>query len=251
MSYMTIPKSYFLPLIAKLLMPCVAVCSCPAADAESSALALPARVERVEIQRLLDLNEVTWNTIAKSQIHLNRTPPLYEGDPGDNGDRPGASVQLIQTTNQDLVVRIHWTDFTTNVTAKGVRYPDNGNVHTYKLHTEASDQFADACCIMVPVKRGVSYSFPPLMMGGTNDAVELYYWRAGKAPELLKGHGRGTTASTSISVPGNGVRDGDGWTVTMVVPGVTRGTPVSFAIWDGGRLHRDGLKFYSLWYEIK
>lgn len=222
-----------------------------AADTVRSALALPAKDESVEISRLLDPQDAAWTAIPKSPLHLNRTPPLYDGDPGDNGERPAASAQLILTTNHDLVVRMHWADSTTNFTAKGVRYPDSGNAHTYKLHSEQSDQFADACCIMVPVKRAPAYSFPSLMMGGTNDAVELYYWRAGNSTELLSGHGRGTTASTSTPVRGNAVSDGDGWTVTMAVQGVVRRTPISFAIWDGGKLHRDGLKFYSLWYEIE
>ena len=55
----------------------------------------------------------------------------------------------------------------------------------------------------------------------------------------------------TVPVQGTAVRDGDGWTVTLVVPKVSKGTPISFAVWDGARQQRDGLKFYSLWYEAQ
>ena len=222
-----------------------------AADAPRDALILPVKAENVEVARLLDPRDAAWNKAPSSPLHFNRTPPLYDGDPLDDSGRPLASVQLIRVSSQDLVARIHWSDPTTNLAAKGVRYPDTGNPHIYKLHTEAPDRFADAFCLMVPVRRGPADSFPSLMMGGTNEAVELYYWRAGKPPEALKGHGRGATVTTPMPTRGGAARDDNGWTITLVVPKGSKGTPISFAIWDGARQHRDGLKFYSLWYEVE
>ncbi len=222
-----------------------------AADAPRDALILPVKAENGEVARLLDPQDAAWKDVPASALHFNRTPPLYDGDPLDDGGRPLASVQLIRVSSQDLVARIHWSDPTTNLAAKGVRYPDTGSPHIYKLHTEEPDQFADAFCLMLPVRRGPADSFPSLMMGGTNAAVELYYWRAGKPPEVLKGHGRGTTVTTPMPAQGRSARDDNGWTITLVVPRVIKGTPISFAIWDGARQHRDGLKFYSLWYEVE
>lgn len=222
-----------------------------AADAARDALTLSVKAENVEVARLLDPRDAAWNEAPSRALHFNRTPPLYDGDPSDDGGRPVASVQLIRVGSQDLVARIHWSDPTANLAAKGVRYPDTGSPHIYKRHTEDPDRFADAFCLMVPVRRGPADSFPSLMMGGTNEAVELYYWRAGQSPQVIRAHGRGTTATTPTATQGGAARDDNGWTITLVVPRVRKGTPISFAIWDGARQHRDGLKFYSLWYEVE
>ena len=222
-----------------------------AKDAARAALTLPVKAETVAVARLLDPQDMAWKEVPERPLHFNRTPPLYDGDSTDDDSRPVAAAQLIRTGNQDLVARIHWSDPTTNLTATGVRYSDSGTPHIYKRHTETPDQFADAFCLMVPVQRGPTGSFPSLMMGETNRETELYYWRAGQSPQVLSGHGRGTTAAKPMAAQGKAARDGNGWTITLAVPKVSPGTPICFAIWDGGQQHRDGLKFYSLWYEVE
>lgn len=222
-----------------------------AAEAPRAALSLPVKAVTVEVARWLDPLAAAWKDVPERPLLLNRTPPLYDGDAADDGDRPLATARLVRVSDQDLVARIHWSDPTTDLTATGVRYPDVGSPHTYTLQTETPAHFADAFCLMVPVRRGPTEALPSLVMGAADEPVELYYWRAGQSLQALSGHGRGTTATQPTAAPGSAARDGDGWTITLAVPGVTQGTPVSFAIWDGARQQRDGLKFYSLWYEIE
>lgn len=217
----------------------------------------------VELSALLAPQAEAWHAAAEQPVKFSRTPPLYDGDPSDDGQRPTATVKLIRLADKTVVVRCHWTDATEDRVEPGVRFPDAGQQHIYVEHSVATDKFADAFCVMLPKTRGAQASYPLLMMGDTQNPVDLYFWRAGKGFEFLNAHGRTTTApagkpvgeagahAAPPDIQGQALREADGWTVVMAIPNATPETPVCFAVWDGAKLHRDGLKFFSLWYELE
>ncbi|MDO8302845.1 MAG: hypothetical protein Q7T18_06365 [Sedimentisphaerales bacterium] len=200
---------------------------------------------------LLDPQNPMWNIIADNPLHLNRTPPLYDGDPQDNGKRPTASIRLCRTTGGDLVIRVTWTDSTEDKKADDVRYQDGGASHIYTKHSQATDRFPDAFCAMVPVARGAAKTYPSMMMGSTENPAELYYWRAGTGFQLLNAHGRASTSETKTAIHGTVTRQSDGYVIVMILPNMLPRTPVCFAIWDGTAKQRDGMKYASLWYEVE
>jgi DMSO reductase family type II enzyme heme b subunit len=94
-------------------------------------------------------------------------------------------------------------------------------------------------------------TYPAMMMGEKAGQVTLYYWRADKEFQVLKAHGRSTTQANVEKLNGKAMREGDGWTVVMEIGPLPTRTPLIFAVWDGSKEHRDGLKYFSLWYEIE
>lgn len=219
---------------------------------EHGALVLPvAQAPEVEAGALCRGAHPAWNSALDSKLQWNRTPPLYASDPVDDGTRPVAAVRLLRMKDGSVAVRLRWTDSTRNETGSGARFPDGGESHIYPVHNTATDAFCDAACVMVPKTRGAHAIYPSLMMGQADQPVDLYYWRAGAGFELLGAHGRATTASTETAVIGDAARSDGEWTVTFAVPNLTAGTPICFAVWDGAQLHRDGLKYFSLWYEVQ
>ena len=207
--------------------------------------------ETISDSNLLYPQNPMWNTIAENPLHLNRTPPIYDGDPQDDGKRPTASIRLCRTTGDDLVIRVNWTDPTEDKRTDAVRYPDAGASHIYEMHSQATDRFPDAFCAMVPVTRGAAKTYPSMMMGSTDNPAELYYWRAGTGFQFLNAHGRASTSETKIAIRGTATRQNDGYVIVMVLPNMSPRTPVCFAIWNGADKQRDGMKYTSLWYEVE
>jgi hypothetical protein len=207
--------------------------------------------ETISDSNLLDPQNPMWNTIADNPLHLNRTPPLYDGDPQDDGKRPTASIRLCRTTGGDLVIRVNWTDPTEDKSADAVRYPDAGASHIYEMHSQATDLFPDAFCAMVPVTRGAAKTYPSMMMGSADNPAELYYWRAGTGFRFLNAHGRASTSETKIVIRGTATRQNNSYVIVMVLPNMSPGNPVCFAIWNGADKQRDGMKYTSLWYEVE
>ena len=198
-----------------------------------------------------DAHHAIWLKATAYPILLNRTPPLFSDGPFDDGERPNCTVRLLRLAPGDVAVQVHWTDAAENLFAAGKRYPDGGSEHIYKSHTEETDQFSDALCIMVPKQRGPHAQYPSIMMGDIAQNVDLYFWQAGRGFSLLSAHGRASTAATTETIEGTATRDEEGWTVVLHLSGMTMQTPVCFAVWDGVKGHRDGLKYFSLWYEIQ
>ncbi len=224
---------------------------------------------RIQVFEVSDLPEEAvpvdsplWRKASAHRLHLNRTPPLYEGDPVDDGACPEASVRVLRGPGNRGTLRIDWEDATDDTAPADTRYPDGGEDHIYKRHSGDFAAFPDACCIMVPAQRGRHASYPSLMMGEKRRPVQLLFWRAGHGFEKLNAHGRATVAKadegpdpsgngTGASLSGNAKRRADGWSVVMAVPSLEPETPLCFAIWDGNQEQRDGLKFFSLWYEVE
>jgi len=90
-----------------------------------------------------------------------------------------------------------------------------------------------------------------MMMGEAGSPVELYYWRNGKGFQVLDAHGRSSVEKTSSTFQGSAQHDSESWRVVLAIPNVTPETPLCFALWDGAMQHRDGLKYFSLWYEVE
>ncbi len=219
---------------------------------DKAALGIPSEAApEVSIEDLLDADHAAWRAAPTFAVHFNRTPPVYATDTKDDGERPSMTVQVLRLPSNDVVFRVQWRDPTADQVARGARYPDSGEDHIYKSHSTATDTFPDAFCIMVPKQRGQHLSYPSMMMGEARNPVDLYYWKAGKGFELLGAHGRATTAAVAEEVRGSARRVADDWTVTMALPNLTSQTPVCFALWNGDKDHRDGLKYFSLWYEVE
>jgi hypothetical protein len=219
---------------------------------DTNALSLPVKVDaNLSADQLLDPMNSVWNSIQETRLHINRTPPLYDGDPLDDGVRPTVTVRLIRIVNDQVIVRAHWSDPTVDQISASVKYANGGGEsHIYQSHTGSTNLFNDSFCAMIPVQRGPAKQFPSMMMGDKSQPVELYFWRAGTDLEVISGHGRSTTQTTKATTPHRVIRDGDGWTITLMIPHLTAKTPLCIAIWDGFYKHRDGLKYYSLWYEV-
>jgi len=191
-----------------------------------------------------------WQSVPRSVLHLNRTPPIYPNDPFDDGSRPRAFVQLLRMTDGVVAVRLHWTSRMANTGPSAATFPDAGEKHIYTQHSRGIQTFADAASVMAPAQRGPHTTYPAIMMGEAAQPVDLYYWRAGTGLQVMRAGGRATTTTTATQLAGQGVRDGDGWTVVMLLPNLLPQTPVAFAFWDGSKSHRGGIKYVSLWHEV-
>jgi len=200
---------------------------------------------------MLDPAAVVWNNVSASPLHLNRTPPLYAIGPADDGERPTASARALRLANGAAVVRIRWADATDDRARISAQYADAGAPHVYQRHSEGTGAFGDAVCVAIPRTRGPHATYPSMMMGDAAKPVEMYFWRAGEGFQRLDAHGRATPTVATAPVEGRFAREADGWAVTFVLPNMPRRTPLAFAIWNGGKQDRDGLKFYSLWHEIE
>lgn len=203
---------------------------------------------------LLDLDAEAWRQAPQSPVHLNRTPPLYLGDPSDDGARPQLRVKLARAGDGGVVLWVRWSDESRDEPPLAARLPDAGDDHIYHQHPGSLDSFADAFCVMLPVERAPQRSYPSMMMGEKDKPVDLYFWQAGAGFQVLSGHGRATTAPTAQpgETPAGQARHADGaWTLTLALGDLPAGVPLCFAIWDGRRQQRDGLKYFSLWHEAR
>jgi hypothetical protein len=228
------------------------ICAPAWAKPSGGTLVLPIQsIAKTSATTVLEPTADAWTSAKPTRLHLNLTPPLYAGDATDDGFRPEVSVQLLRLADGSVVVRSQWIDPTANRTGDGATFPDGGEVHIYKKHSSGVGTFPDAFCVMVPVKRGPHVAYPSMMMGEKKKPVDLFFWKAGSGFKMLGAHGRASTKETKTTLVGKSVRKGDHWTVTMVLPHMEPGTPVCFAIWDGAKEQRDGIKYYSLWYEVE
>lgn len=222
------------------------------AQTAPGALVLAVRADAATtVSALLDPRAAAWRDAPAQPLRFSRTPPLYYGDPLDDDTRPTATVSLIRIASGSLVARLRWTDPARDEAGQGAVYPDAGQSRIYKKHSESANTFADAACIMVPVRRGPAARYPALTMGESAQPVQLFYWRAGLGFQQLGGHGRASTAMTGSPAMGRAVWEDGAWTVTLAIPGMKPRTPISFAIWEGAKEHRDGLKFFTVWHEAQ
>lgn len=214
-------------------------------------LAAPAAPAGVTAKDAVEPAHAAWAAVPKTPLGLHRSPPLYAPDVRDDGVRPTTAVRLLRLADGALAVRLQWADATQDQGATTARYPDRGDAKIYKRHTEQASRFADGACAMVPRKRGPHDRYPSMVMGDAANPTDLFYWRAGLGFERLRAAGRSTVAKTGQPVEGRARWSEGRWAVVFILRDVPAGTPISFAIWDGSKEHRDGIKYFSLWYEVK
>ena len=222
----------------------------PQSPPVSSTAALPvvANTSSASSSALLSGDDRSWSALPDLPIHLNHTPPLYDTDAKDDGYRPTASMQVVRL-DSSLFVRLTWSDATVDSLPEAKRYADAGEPEVYKRQSEVIDRFRDAACVMTP--RGKSDgSNPSLVMGDIGHPVELYYWRNGEGFTIGEAVGRGSTTMSTIAFPGHASHTAGQWQVVFTLPMSAASIPIALAIWDGSKDHRDGLKYYSLWYEV-
>ena len=213
------------------------------------AFELPVTPSTAPTEALLGGHSGAWSVVVDRLIDLNRTPPLYEGDPVDDGVRPVLHVAVARSSG-GLFIRMRWTDPTDSSPREAETIPDAGEAGIYKKHSMDIERFGDAACVMVPQVGGAHAALPSLMMGETGQPVLLYYWNQVRGFERLEAAGRGTTTRASQGFPGMARRTAEGWEVVFQLPDQPASTPLSAAVWDGDQSHRDGLKFFSVWYEL-
>jgi hypothetical protein len=198
---------------------------------------------------LLSGDEKAWTALPEVPIHLNHTPPLYDTDAKDDGYRPKASMRLI-SQDSSLYIRLTWTDSTVDSIPAAKRYADAGDPAVYKRQSEIIDEFRDAACVMTPAGMPEGAN-PSLIMGDVGHPVTLYYWRNGEGFAIGKAAGRGSTTMSTASFSGRASHEAGQWEVIFTLPMSTASMPIALAIWDGSKDHRNGLKYYSLWYEVQ
>lgn len=239
----------YLTLIMTLLI------SLSASYAADERGALPLRLYQAPTdaseEDLMNPNHPVWAQGAEQTLHFHRTPPLYADGPADDGERPEASVRIVQRQTGDVYIKLQWIDPSEDLFGRGARYPNSGEDHIYKTHTSNTDGFGDAACVMTPKNRAPMDRYPSMMMGDAANPVDLLFWQAGRGFSLLNAHGRASTAATETELKGKSIRTAQGWEVIFILPDAVDSLPLCFAIWQGNKQHRDGLKYYSLWYELK
>lgn len=222
------------------------------AASEPGVLPLPvASVAVSEATDCLTSSHPAWANARPQALHFQAAPPIYSTDAHNSAEVPDATVQVLQLVDGVRVMRLCWGDATEDRADPPSRYADAGESHVYQEHSERIQAFADAACVMVPVKRGSHARYPSLMMGEKTAPMELYYWRAGEGFRLLQSEGRGTVRDAEATLAGRAVREPGGWCVFFVLPPLPEQTPVALALWDGAKEHRDGRKYFSLWYEVE
>lgn len=214
----------------------------------TAALPVAASSSDASSTALLSGDDAAWDAIPELSILLNHTPPLYDTDPKDDGFRPHAAMRLVRK-DTSLYVLLTWSDVTVDSIPAAKRYADAGEPGLYKRQSEVIDHFRDAACIMTPRDRSDGPN-PSLVMGDVGHPVTLYYWRNGEGFAVGEAAGRGSTTMSTTSFPGHASHQASQWDVVFTLPMSTASMPIALAIWDGSRDHRDGLKYYSLWYEV-
>jgi len=189
-----------------------------------------------------------WDQVSAHRISLNRTPPLYDTDEPASLEIPVLDVRVVRAGGQ-VLVQMSWVD-PTHDSAELPEVPNTPPETRFrKLPTEADDRFFDAAAVMFPEKQGAIA--PSLQMGDAEDPVQIYYWNAARGPMLMEAAGRGTTRRTGASFSAHAAYEKSRWTVTLELPDLPAGTPLAFAIWNGGQKDRDGRKYFSVWQVLK
>ncbi len=238
-----------LPLVVFLILTCSV--SFAADERGALPLTLYQAPSDTSEENLMNPNHPAWARASEQTLRFHRTPPLYADGPFDDGARPEASVRIVQRQTGEVYLKLQWSDSSEDLFERGARYPNSGETHIYKAQTSNTDAFGDAACVMTPTTRAPIDSYPSMMMGDAANPVDLLFWQAGRGFSLLNAHGRASTAATKTELKGKSIRTAQGWEVIFVLTDSVDSLPLCFAIWQGNKQHRDGLKYYSLWYELK
>ena len=218
------------------------------AQGAAQAFRLRATNAAVPVAALMNAEHPEWRKSAASTIVLQETPRLYASDPRPSGRPIRASVRALRS-GTSLLLHLRWPDATRDVPAPG-KAGSFPRPSTDRTPTRRTDAFADGASVMVP-KEPAGDQFPSLQMGDARHPVHLYTWDAVRQGRVMEASGRATTRATGAAFPVQARHDGAGWTVVLQIPAVPDGTPLAFAVWDGAQGHRDGRKYFSVWYVLE
>ncbi len=195
---------------------------------------------------LLDPEAKAWDQIAAARVALNRTPPLYETDPPSEVEISEVLIRVARA-NGKLLVQMAWQDRTQDA-ATLAKIPETPyETRDKKEHTAESARFFDAAAVMLPASGAGA---PSLQMGDAQHAVKIYYWNATRGPMEMAAEGRTTTRRLGPSNARGAFRAGN-WRVVFELPEPPQGAPLSFAVWNGSQLDRDGRKYFSVWHWLQ
>jgi complex iron-sulfur molybdoenzyme family reductase subunit gamma len=188
-----------------------------------------------------ELSEPTspeWEGVPAVTVPLSSAPSSVPA--ADSTSVPRAAVRVART-DERLFVRLSWADPT--------------------VDRSAGDPlaFADAAAVQFPVNTSAR---PPIAMGSTRNAVNVWYWSASEgSEELLAGGPGSTTEFRNASVEVSTAREDGRWVLVYArdlradSPNRTsiaaeRDVDVAFAVWNGSNMERSGRKAVSEWYRL-
>lgn len=207
---------------------------------------LPVATSSASTDTLLTGGPAAWKEIAVKRVALNRTPPLYDTDEPATLDISNVDVRLARTGGK-LLVQLTWHDATQDAAVLAEVPNTPPETRFRKVQTEIDDRFFDAAAVMFSKQPAAGAIAPSLQMGDAEHPVEIYYWNAARGAMLMQAQGRGTTRRTGLSFPARGAYQTGQWSVTFELPDLPAGTPLAFAVWNGGQKDRDGRKYFSVW----
>lgn len=196
---------------------------------------------------LQDPEAKAWDQIAAARVALNRTPPLYDTDPPSEAEISEVSVRVARA-NGKLLVQMTWQDRTQDAVILA-KVPDTPyEARNMKEHSAESARFFDAAAVMLPSSGAET---PSLQMGDAQHAVKIYYWNATRGAMEMAAEGRATTRRLPSTFPARGVYRAGTWRAVLELPEPPLGAPLSFAVWNGSQLDRDGRKYFSVWHWLQ
>ncbi|MDO8588014.1 MAG: hypothetical protein Q7T82_13375 [Armatimonadota bacterium] len=229
----------------------------PADDRGRPGDALRAGASALRIQRarcndkaaaLADPANGVWKAAKPLSILLNTTPRIYVTDKVSQS-APPALVRCADASDGTAFL-LTWKDATKDQPVVSRSSPAGRGARLRVVHSDATDRFYDTAAVMVPIDRN-SAANPCIQMGEKGGPVNIYFWNAVRGPAVMSASGRGTTARTGKSFPARATYTNGEWKVTFVLPKLPNGSPVAFAVWDGSKGQRGGLKYFSLWHTLR
>ena len=190
-----------------------------------------------------------WKKAPAAVLTLHRTPPLYATDAPAALEIPTVQVQLLRGDG-GAVIRLEWADKTREAAALAAAKKTWVGEEPV-VQSKATDRFGDAVAVMLPARPVAEGLFPSLQMGDATHPVEIYFWDAGRGAVVMEAAGRGSTRRTKRSFPAKAQYAGGRWAVTMQLPALPPGTPISVAVWNGAQQDRDGRKYFTVWHKTE
>lgn len=236
--------------LATLAGPAVGGDGTPPGPAAPERLRLAATPYAGRPDDLLDPAARGWDASRPLAVLLSRTPRVYQTEPKADRPPPALEVRAARAGGK-LVVRLRWDDATRDAPQAPPARPGSGaDPGRVELRpTAETSTFADAAAVMCPVSWS-GPAFPSLQMGDPSHPVRIHYWNAARGADDLTATGRTTPSPAGSTFPSRASHADGRWTVTAVLPDRPDGYPLAFAVWDGARQDRDGLKFFSVWYVL-
>ncbi len=190
-----------------------------------------------------DPDDIVWQRLPEYRAHLVMAPPVHESvDLRYDYEDEGKDVYFtVARTSDRFYVRLRWHDATADTVT-------------------ASDRFRDGAAVQFAIgDEETSY----IMGNGPEMPVNIWYWRSdnGTVQSLAAGGPGSTTLLDQQPVSGGSLYvpdedpEANQWVLVMSRPIASEGdyqvsfdrktVPISFALWQGHKDQRDGLKSAS------